>query len=72
MYGLWGHVDGRTRAMAEQVKGRTSQWQTTIAYLISSTDIVTREVRYVVLVNCVIEIGEFTVVSPSIYYLYSI
>ena len=58
--------------MAEQVKGRTSQWQTTIAYLISSTDIVTREVRYVVLVNCVIEIGEFTVVSPSIYYLYSI
>jgi hypothetical protein len=38
MYGLWGHVDGRTRAMAEQVKGRTSQWQTTIAYLISSTD----------------------------------
>jgi hypothetical protein len=30
---------GRTRAMAEQVKGRTSQWQTTIAYLISSRDL---------------------------------
>jgi hypothetical protein len=29
---------GRTRATAEQVKGRTSQWQTTIAYLISSRD----------------------------------
>jgi hypothetical protein len=29
---------GRTRAMAEQVKGRTSQWQTTIAYLISSRE----------------------------------